>query len=82
MNGDVDAEQTVENLMTHMLVSRDRAEQYLEFIEGYRSYVINYNHGKAMVAAFIERDTQTPAERWAKFQTLLSNAVLPKDLED
>jgi hypothetical protein len=82
LNGDVDAEQTVENLMTHMLVSRDRAEQYLEFIEGYRSYVINYNHGKAMVAAFIERDTQTPAERWAKFQILLSNAVLPKDLED
>jgi hypothetical protein len=82
LNGDADAGQTVERLMTNMLISRDRAEKYLEFIESYRSYVINYNHGKAMVAAYIERGTNSPEERWAKFQTLLSNAVLPEDLED
>lgn len=82
LNGHIDAQQTIERLMTHMLISKERAEKSLKFIEGYRSYVINYNHGKALVAAYIERGTETPAERWAKFQTLLSNPVLPEDLED
>jgi len=47
-----------------------------------RSYVINYNHGKAMVAAFIECGTDSSAERWEKFETMLSTSMLPEDLEE
>ncbi len=81
LNGDADTEQTIQQIMKYSLTTRKRAEQGLSFIKTYRSYVINYNHGKALVAGFIERGTQEPAERWAKFETLLSTAMLPKDLE-
>ena len=80
LDGEADAEQTIERLMKYSMTTRERAEQSLRFIENYRSYVINYNHGKALVADYIERDTDSAAARWAKFRTLLSNAVLPEDL--
>lgn len=82
VNGEADAEQTIEQLMKYSLTTRKRAEQSLSFFETYRSYVINYNHGKAMVAAYIERGTNGPAERWAKFEAMLSTSMLPEDLEN
>jgi hypothetical protein len=82
LDGEADAEQTIEQLMKYSLTTRKRAEQSLSFIETYRSYVINYNHGKAMVAAYIERGTNSPAERWAKFEAMLSTSMLPKDLQN
>ena len=82
MNGDVDSEQTIQQIMKYSLVTRERAEKSLSFIEGYRSYVINYNHGKVMVAGFIERGTSSSAERWKKFEMMLSTSMLPEDLEN
>lgn len=82
LNGDADSEQTIQQLMKYSLVTRERAEKSLSFIKGYRSYVINYNHGKAMVAAFIERGTSSSEARWKKFETMLSTSVLPEDLEE
>jgi hypothetical protein len=80
LNGDADAEETIQQLMKYGVTSRERAVKSLAFIEGYRSYVINYNHGQVLVADYIERDTDSAAARWAKFQTLLSSALLPEDL--
>jgi len=82
LDGVANTEQTIAQIMKYSLKTRERAEKDLSFIDGYRSYIINYNHGKAMVAAFIERDTDSPAERWAKFETMLSTSVLPEDLEE
>jgi hypothetical protein len=82
LDGVADAEQTIEQSMKHGLVTRERAEKGLSFIEFYRSYVINYSHGKEMVAAYIERGTESSAERWAKFETMLSTSMLPEDLEE
>ena len=81
LDGVADTEQTIEQIMKHSLTTRERAEKSISFIEAYRSYVINYNHGKAMVAAYIERGTNSSAERWAKFETMLSTSMLPEDLE-
>jgi hypothetical protein len=51
----------------------------VRFIDQYRSYVINYNLGKDMVAAFIE--SRGP-DRWAEFGRLLSSPRLPSSLTD
>ena len=41
--------------MTYTLTSRQRAEQRVRFFDQYRSYVINYNLGKDLVRAYVER---------------------------
>ena len=81
LNGDIDREQAINWLMKYTQVTEERAAQRTRFFDTYRSYVINYNHGKTMVANYIERDTATSAERWSKFETMLSTSMLPDDLE-
>ena len=84
LNGDMDAETAVEWLMAYSLMARERAEQSLSFIEQYRAYVINYNHGQALVRNYVERMGGTADDqdlRWQLFTDLLSNPVLPSDLQ-
>jgi hypothetical protein len=53
----------------------------VRFIDQYRSYVINYNLGRDMVAGYVEAERRaTPAQRWQVFQRLLSSPLLPSDL--
>lgn len=81
LDGRIDAKEAVEWLMKYTLVPKQRAEQRLRFIEQYRSYVINYNLGKDMVAAYVEKRAGTdPEKRWREFETLLSSPRLPSDL--
>ena len=42
-------------LEKYAMYTKPRAEQRLKFIEQYRSYVINYNLGKDLVRAYVER---------------------------
>lgn len=81
LNGELTREQAIDWMMTFSLSTKERAQQRIRFMETYRSYVINYNHGKAMVASYIETGTTTPAERWEKFEELLSTSILPEDLK-
>lgn len=81
LNGELSREQAIDWLMTYSLSTKERAQQRIRFMETYRSYVINYNHGKAMVANYVETGTTTPAERWEKFEQLLSTSILPENLE-
>jgi quinol monooxygenase YgiN len=77
----IDAKAAVEWLMKYALMPKERAEQRLRFIEQYRSYVINYNLGKDMVAAYVEkRAGADPEKRWREFEKLLSSPRLPSDL--
>lgn len=64
----------------YRLVSRKRAEQSVDFIEDYRSYVINYGLGEDMVRADIEAAGASPDARWARMHALLSEPTLPADL--
>jgi hypothetical protein len=49
----------------------------VRFIDRYRSYVINYNIGKDMVAAYIE---SRGGDRWVEFARLISSPRLPSSL--
>jgi hypothetical protein len=83
LNGQIDAAAAADWLVKYGLYSRPRAEQRVRFIDQYRSYVINYNLGKDMVAQFLESRGGTaanPERRWAEFERLLSSPRLPSDL--
>jgi hypothetical protein len=80
LNGEISREQAVEWLQRYAMYPRDRAEQRTRFFDQYRSYVINYNLGKDMVKAWVEKQGTTPAERWKAFERLLSSPRLPSSL--
>jgi hypothetical protein len=64
-------------LQTYNLTSQERAEQRLDFIDTYRSYIINYELGRDMVQSWVERQD---ADHWASMERLLSSQLLPVDL--
>ncbi|WP_116366228.1 hypothetical protein [Parahaliea mediterranea] len=81
LNGEIDREQAIALSQTYGPTSHSRAEQSVRFIDTYGAYVINYNWGKALVKAYIERDTHSSEQRWQKFSALLASPRLPSDLE-
>jgi hypothetical protein len=93
IDGQIDAKQAADWLERYGLYARPRAEQRVRFIDQYRSYVINYNLGKDLVARYIEsragdvgRDAKRPAgaadaaARWRAFEQLISSPRLPSGL--
>lgn len=80
LNGAMTRDQAAEWLQTYAMSRPDRALQSTRFFDAYRSYIINYNQGKAMVADYIERDGADTDERWARFEAMLSSPLLPSDL--
>jgi len=83
LNGQIDARAAADWLERYGLYSRPRAEQRVRFIDQYRSYVINYNLGKDMVAAHVEARGGTPDnpdKRWEEFARLISSPRLPSGL--
>ncbi len=81
LNGDMSREEAIQWLVDYALSSPERAKQRIEFFDTYRSYVINYNLGKDLVRAYVERDTTTITERWRRFESLLSTPVTAADLD-
>jgi hypothetical protein len=81
LNGALTREETVEWLMSIAISPRRRAEQRVRFIETYRSYVINYNLGRDLVAGFITARAGDDRDRqWVEFERLLSRPLTPSDL--
>ena len=83
LDGRITASQAADYLVTYTLTSRQRAEQRVRFFDQYRSYVINYNLGKDLVRAYVERmggAADKPDARWKIFGELLSSPRLPSGL--
>jgi hypothetical protein len=84
LNGEIDAKAAADWLERYAMMPRARAEQRVKFFDQYRSYVINYNLGKDLVKAFIEREAgnnPSPRQRWQEFAALLSSPRLPSGLQ-
>jgi hypothetical protein len=80
LSGKMDKEAAVTALAKYALTSRAKAEKSLSFIEGYRSYVINYNLGQDMVRAHVERAGPSQDARWARMEAVISQPTTPTDL--
>jgi len=66
------------------MFARPQAQQHLDFIEQYRSYVINYNLGKDLIRTYITNrigNDTSAAAHWREFATLLSSPRLPSGLK-
>jgi hypothetical protein len=84
LDGAIDATAAADWLERYAMMPRRRAEQRVKFFDQYRSYVINYNLGKDLVRAFVERRTRaddSPRRRWREFAALLSSPRLPSGLK-
>lgn len=84
LDGKIDRAAAVSWLEKYAMYTKPRAEQRLKFIEQYRSYVINYNLGKDLIRAYVEKKVgreRTPMHRWQIFTELLSSPRLPSGLK-
>jgi hypothetical protein len=71
-------EQTMDYLINHTLGNKDRIEKKIQFIERYRSYIVNYHLGKDLVETYILYNGGTennPARSWELFIELLSTPM-------
>lgn len=60
----------------------DNSKKSLSFIKHNRSDVINYNYGKDLIKAYVERSAANDRDKqWEAFGWLLSNPVLATTLE-
>jgi len=84
IDGKIDRAGAVAWLEKYAMYTKPRAEQRVKFIEQYRSYVINYNLGKDLVRAYVERRVgreKTPLRVWREFIALLMSPRLPSGLK-
>jgi hypothetical protein len=83
LDGEIDKEGAVDFLNRFSLMSIERAEQRVKFIDKYRSYVVNYNLGEDLVKSYIEGRGGTDADtakRWEEFGRLIASPRLPSGL--
>jgi hypothetical protein len=84
LDGKIDRAGAVAWLEKYAMYTKPRAEQRVKFIDQYRSYVINYNLGKDLIRAYVEKKMgrdRTPMRRWQVFMELLSSPRLPSGLK-
>ena len=81
LDGEIDRPKALALTEKYLLVSPARAEQSVGFTDHYRSYVINYGWGKELVKGYVERGSPDKNERWRRMEKILSEPVLPADLQ-
>ena len=76
LNGDISRKNAIKQIEKYSLFTPEKAAQSVRFIEANRSYIINYNLGKDLVAKHVELQGgsyNNPEKRWEFFKELLSN---------
>ncbi|WP_207303278.1 hypothetical protein [Hyunsoonleella flava] len=84
LNGDLSRENAIKQIEKYSLFTPKKAEQSVRFIEANRSYVINYNLGKDLVAKHVDMlggSYNNPEKRWDIFKELLSNPYTASTLK-
>tara|TARA_R110002167_G_scaffold68996_3_gene194682 strand:- start:617 stop:1933 length:1317 start_codon:yes stop_codon:yes gene_type:complete len=80
LNAEISREQAIEQRRKYSLVSQQRAEQSVRFIEQYRAYVLNYNLGKDIVSAYISKQSKDEAGKWQAFERMLTELSTASDM--
>jgi hypothetical protein len=80
LDGQMDSAAARAAMSRYWLIRPQAAAKTIRFIDTYRSYVINYNVGRDMVAAWVAREgDDAPDARWRAFGALLSSPRLPHE---
>lgn len=77
--GRIDRATAIAQLQQYQLVSPERAAKRVDFMDTYRSYIINYGLGQVMAEERLAQ-ADTAEARWAVLRTLLGEPTLPSDL--
>ena len=80
LDGKISREEAIEQRRKYSLTSRARAEQSVRFIEQYRSYALNYNLGRDIVKAYIEKQGDDQGSRWEAFERMLTELSPASDM--
>ncbi len=80
LDGAIDRPTAVALTQKYLLVSQKRAEQSVSFTDQYRSYVINYGLGEAIVRSYIERGNPSREDMWRRMARIISEPTLPAEL--
>ena len=80
LDGRISREEAIELTVKYSLVAPERAEQSMRFADMYRGYVINYNLGKDIVTAYIERESASDGDRWRAFENMLTTPMSASDM--
>ena len=84
LNGEWSKDKTKKFIEDFQLRTPERAAKSLDFIDNYRSYVINYNLGQDIVKNYIEKNGGTadnPGRRWQLFEEIISTPQTPSGLK-
>ena len=76
--------ETIKWIVKYSLETQANAEKTISFIEKYRSYVINYNLGKDIVADYINKVggvSENPELRWKVFKYILTTPQTASNLQ-
>ena len=79
LDGEIDADAVAAYLTRYGLAEPENARKMVKFIEANRSYVINYNLGRDLVRAWIEKQGAGD-RRWAAFERLVASPMTASDL--
>ena len=83
LDGALSRDQALQWLQTYALLTPARAQQRLQFIERYRSYIINYSYGQQQVRDWLLRSwwaRLSSEARWRRYAELLAEPHTPADL--
>ncbi len=80
LDGHITRQEAVKRTVRYSLVSAKRADSSISFLEQYRAYVLNYSIGEDLIDAYIDRKSDTHAERWQQFKKLLTELSTASDL--
>ena len=80
LDGRISREEAIALSQKYGLQSRARAEKSIGFTDHYRSYVINYGHGRDLVRTTVEAAGPSQKARWTRMEQLLSEPTTPADL--
>jgi hypothetical protein len=84
LNGKMKREEVINWLQEYAIMTPERAEQSMRFIDTYRSYVINYNLGQDLIKDYVNKNGGTennPEKRWKIIEQLLSTPQVPSNLK-
>ena len=84
INGKLNRNETIAWLQKYAIMTRERAEQNMRFIDTYRSYVVNYNLGEDLVKDYVNKNGGTENNhdlRWKIIERLLSTPQVPSNLK-
>ncbi|MGS0681498.1 hypothetical protein ACVBIL_10080 [Shewanella sp. 125m-7] len=76
----IDVETAEKMLIDGALYPDSRAKQRVQFFDRNRSYVINYSVGEDAVAAWVQAKAETNADKWTRFEALLSRPLNASDM--